>query len=166
MKSDKVIWAVIVVSVIQTLVIVYLVLGISNLNELVSKQSDLFFKPIESQPTVKDLSSRLPIPDQKTIDVTILRETIKQELNQYFKQQLKDSLSTSPELTQALEVSSPENIQLVHQQLDLIIAQGGMSNESFETFSAEISKIAPSDRHLAFSRLAKAINNGQVIITN
>ena len=166
MKLEKVLWVVVFASVIQTLAIIYLVSGVSNLNEVVTKQSELFFNPIESQSKIKDLNSQLYISDQKGMDVALLRQTIQQELNQYFQQHLKTIASTSSNLSEPLKVSSPENIQSVDHQLDLIIAEGGMSNNSFELFAADVSKLAPNDRRLALSRLAKAINSGQVITTN
>lgn len=162
MKSEKTVWLLVVMSVLQTLVIFYLAAGFNQLSEIIQPQPSEINSSMQLQRSA-DLSYAAPQnTSQQNTDISILKETIQQELNQFFSQRHELAGTSQTVSKQQNYVSAPRHLEQVEQQLQLIIAEGDLSSRSIEKFSFEVSKLAPDDRKIALSRLAKAINNGQV----
>jgi len=133
-----------------------------SLSETIQLNSIAVGSSIELERPFELASTELKKAPQKNMDEAILRQAIQQELSQYFGQHQKYPASTRPIANQKDYISSPRNLERVEEQLATIIAQGDLSHRSMEKFSFDVSKLSPKDRTLALSRLAKAINSGQV----
>jgi hypothetical protein len=175
MNNKITIWLLLIISLLQAYTIVYLIKErdsyittpqqpLNNSSRAISNQSNL--SPTNSDTDLILVSSANTNQQSATISADTIRNTIRQELASYFEAREQSVAENKQLKPQSNHISAPLEIERVNQQLDLMIANGSMSNDSFESFSYNVSKLASADRRVALSRLAKAINSGQIKPTN
>ncbi|MGX5173675.1 hypothetical protein ACUR5C_06600 [Aliikangiella sp. IMCC44653] len=176
MNSQKGFWVLIAVCLSQAWIIIYLTVSFNKLKlslpQTIENTSDLVSQ-LPADSNVSALQVTQTTPNFNTAD---LRVIIQEELEHYFNQhdfnqrdfnQHDFNQHNRPNLTveqsvKAARISTPEQIQLVDQQLAQVAAEGSFSNQTFEAFSSNVAKLSPQDRRRAFSKLAKMINSGRV----
>lgn len=166
MQSNKIISFLVLLSVVQTALILYLILADTRTNpEIIYAESpDHEESRLASNNSGQvNLESAASFEKTSHLGESQLRNIIRQEISA-----LKQSSFT---LTNERQSESFQNensevlIDAVNEQFDIFIASGGISSNDMESFYYQVSKLPKEERSNAMKRFARSINSGEIRVT-
>ena len=165
MNNNKLVLILIALSAFQSILLFNL---IGSVNLLSDEKSDATNIPTEQRASQSvsefESTSTANLSAQKElITQSQIREIIRQELSGFSNQnQYANNVTTQPKIDYPNNQVSRE---IVDSEINALKAQGAISQSDIETFNVRIATLAPKERTRALSRLAKAINNGELKVT-
>ena len=105
--------------------------------------------------------------DNQTQLKQIVRETIREELADYFQDnQLLSAENVRLDNQRNLPKINhhPELLEQFTQDIESFVSQGGISNYAMEKLHSDIAQLNPNEQRQILSRLAKEINSGRIKI--
>lgn len=157
-----------------------LIMGTSLHRELLDLREDVqqVDQRLQSSQAETDRTAHTPA-DHASAQFTTLRRVIRDELqaleagwefpaNEFPRSRRTGALATAPSanaqrLPAPIEAEETElQHRLVHEEIDLYIGRGAISNSEMAVLQSEIARLAPPDRIDAMRRLVAAINAGEL----
>lgn len=166
MQSNKIISFLVLLSVVQTVLILFLVFADTKTetnNDYAASADYEESAVLSKNPEQDKMESGNSFGANNTLSESQLRSIIRQELSA-----LNQSNSIQTQVTQN-DSSQYQNSELlidaVNEQFDIFIASEGVSPNDMEKFYYQVSKLPKEERANAMKRFARSINNGEIRVT-